>query len=77
MQIHQAGGCLFCAPFAASTPLEHVLFIFDLLHLLPLAEVIWNQGTDGEEQISVGEYMTHALAAQIHTLVFFLAHRSV
>jgi len=24
----------------------------------------------GEEQISVGEYMTHALAAQIHTLFF-------
>ena len=26
----------------------------------------------GEEQISVGEYMTHALAAQIHTLVFLV-----
>ena len=77
MQIRQAGGCLFCAPFAASTPLEHVLFISDLLHLLPLAEVIWNQGTDGGREISVGEYMTHALAAQIHTLVFFLAHMSV
>ena len=35
------------------------------------------KGRMGEEQISVGEYMTHALAAQIHTLVFFLAHRSV